>query len=548
MKIALAQVNPTVGDIAYNTAQIVQSIQQARQGKAELVIFPPLSITGYPLYDLGRNPQLIADNLQALETLLQHSHDIDIVIGYAHPPTSPTQTQAHAHAALAVLHHGQIVHRHWAQTDSADHNAVVQLGSKTIVLNIDPDLNNLASHTLPVNRQAQLIIHCNNDPFRVGSAAARLECLRSLAHRFNQPVAFVSQAGANDALIFDGNSLVIDARGAVRAHAKAFEPDLVIVDLAQPPSSDTFNITADQSNDQPADSPTITNPDDLQSIHQALQLGIRDYVRKCGFQNVVLGLSGGVDSALVATLAAHALGPDKVMGIALPSRYSSAHALADAQQLARNLGIAYQVIPIGPPHDAFEQALAEAFAGTKPDLTEENIQARCRGTLLMAISNKFNRLLLTTGNKSEAAVGYCTLYGDMAGGLAVIGDVYKTTVYQLSHWINRQAGFELIPSSTLTKPPSAELRPNQTDQDSLPPYELLDSIVYQCLEKRCSAAQIIASGFDAQDVGRILRLIDRSEFKRRQSAPILKISSCAFGTDRHWPVVQNYSPNSFHQQ
>ncbi|MCC6240445.1 MAG: NAD+ synthase [Phycisphaerales bacterium] len=547
MKIALAQVNPTVGDIAYNTAQIVQSIQQARQGKAELVIFPPLSITGYPLYDLGRNPQLVEDNLQALETLLQHSHDIDIVIGYAHPPTSPTQTQAHAHAALAVLHHGQIIHRHWAQTDSADHHAVVQLGSKTIILNIDPDLNSLASRMLPADRQAQLIIHCNNDPFRVGRAAARLDCLRSLARRFNQPVAFVSQAGANDALIFDGHSLVVDASGTVLAHAKAFAQDLVIVDLAQQSSAGTTT-GHPQAPNRPADSPTITNPDDLRSISQALQLGIRDYVRKCGFQNVVLGLSGGVDSALVATLAAHALGPDKVMGIALPSRYSSAHALADAQQLARNLGIAYQVIPIGPPHDAFEQALAEAFAGTKPDLTEENIQARCRGTLLMAISNKFNRLLLTTGNKSEAAVGYCTLYGDMAGGLAVIGDVYKTTVYQLSHWINRQAGFALIPSSTLTKPPSAELRPNQTDQDSLPPYELLDAIVYQYLEKRRSAAQIIASGFDAQDVGRILRLIDRSEFKRRQSAPILKISSCAFGTDRHWPVVQNYSPNSLHQR
>ncbi len=280
--------------------------------------------------------------------------------------------------------------------------------------------------------------------------------------------------------------------------------------------------------------------DDLESIRQALVLGLRDYVRKCGFRSVVLGLSGGIDSALVAAIAADALGPENVVGVAMPSRYSSDHSIADARALAENLGITFHLIPISAPHDAFEHLLGDLFAGHAPDLTEENLQARCRGVILMAISNKFNHLLLTTGNKSEVAVGYCTLYGDMAGGLAVISDVPKTTVYRLAEYINRRAGRELIPRNTITKPPSAELRPNQLDQDSLPPYEILDAIIYHYIEEELDAATIVQKGFEPEVVLRVIKLIDRSEYKRRQAAPGLKVTSRAFGFGRRMPIAQNY--------
>ncbi len=325
-------------------------------------------------------------------------------------------------------------------------------------------------------------------------------------------------------MIFDGNSIAFDASGRVIAQAKDFEEDLVIVDLAAGKS----------------DSAPQTPSRGIESIYKGLILGLRDYVHKCGFSSVVLGLSGGIDSALTAAIAVEALGKDKVVGVAMPSRFSSEHSVADAAKLAENLGIQFHLLAINAVHEAYEQTLAGLFATSPLDITEENLQARVRGALLMALSNKFGYLLLTTGNKSELAVGYCTLYGDMCGGLAVISDVPKTMVWDMARWLNKSAGRELIPQNSIDKIPSAELRPNQTDQDSLPPYPLLDAILYRYIEEEKSASEIVSEGYDQQTVLKIVKLVDRSEYKRRQMAPGLKVTSRAFGFGRRMPIAQNY--------
>jgi NAD+ synthase/NAD+ synthase (glutamine-hydrolysing) len=368
---------------------------------------------------------------------------------------------------------------------------------------------------------AQLLVNASASPFVAGKHAFRLELFGAQAKRFGKPLIYVNQVGGNDELVFDGNSVVLDAGGKVIAQAKDFEEDLLVTDLKE--------------------GGKIAVPSGgIESIYKALVLGLRDYVKKCGFSSVVVGLSGGVDSALVAALAAAALGKDKVVGVAMPSRYSSGHSVADAKALAGNLGIGFHVVPIAEVHQAFEATLAGPFAGRTPDVTEENLQARIRGVLLMAFSNKFGHLLLTTGNKSEIAVGYCTIYGDMCGGLAVISDLPKTTVWEMSRWINTNAGRELIPWNSITKAPSAELRPNQTDQDSLPAYDVLDAILYRYVELESDADSIIAEGFDAATVRRVIRLVDFSEYKRRQAAPGLKVTSRAFGFGRRMPIAQRY--------
>jgi NAD+ synthetase len=559
MRIALAQINPTVGDIAGNLRKHLDFISRAKQGGANLVVFPELSIIGYPPKDLMLKGQFVADNLRAVQVLASRVSGIDAIVGYAERNLQPIGRPLHN--AVAVLRDGKIVSRHFKTLlptydvfdesryfepgPKDEHENLVRIGDMTVGQSICEDLWNDEQliarrlyHQNPIadliSAGAELLVNCSASPFVVSKHDFRLELFGAQAKHFGKPIVYVNQVGGNDELVFDGNSVVFGADGKVIAHAKDFEEDLLFVDVGRLSHGRDGHVTKRG----------------IESIYQALILGLRDYVQKCGFKTVVLGLSGGIDSALTATLAAHALGPDKVTGVAMPSRFSSDHSVNDAKQLAANLGIEFHIVPIKDVHDAYEQTLGPTFrkdarSADSPlgdDLTEQNIQARIRGALLMAFSNRYNHLLLTTGNKSEIAVGYCTLYGDMCGGLAVISDVPKTTVWELSKWINQHLGREVIPTSSITKVPSAELRPNQTDQDSLPPYELLDAILHRYVEEEKGAAEIIADGFDAATVTRVIRLCDRSEYKRRQAAPGLKVTSRAFGFGRRMPIAQNYEP------
>jgi NAD+ synthase (glutamine-hydrolysing) len=557
MRIALAQTNPIVGDIAGNCRKAADFISRAKAQGAQLVVFPELSVIGYPPKDLLLKPQFIEDNLRGLQSIAEHAKGIDAIVGYAERNANPVGRPLHN--AVALLRKGKIVSRHFKTLlptyDVFDESRyfepgppqerenLVHLGDVVGGLSICEDLWNderliprRLYHRNPIadlhDAGAQLMINTSASPYVVGKHQFRLELFSSQVRQFGQPLVYVNQVGGNDELVFDGNSVVFDSTGKVIAQAKDFEEDLIVVDVP--------------IGNQSAATPGLMNrpSEGIESIYRALLLGLGDYVRKCGFKSVVLGLSGGIDSALTAALAVAALGKDKVTGLIMPSRFSSAHSVADALALAKNLGIAVQTVPINEVHEAYEKTLTRVFEGRSPDVTEENIQARIRGALLMGYSNKFNHLLLTTGNKSEIAVGYCTLYGDMCGGLAVISDVPKTTIWQLARWINQKAGHPLIPQNSIDKVPSAELRPNQTDQDSLPPYDLLDAILHQYVEEEKGAAEIIAAGFDRETVLRVIRLIDRSEYKRRQAAPGIKVTSRAFGFGRRMPIAQNYQPGS----
>ena len=561
MRIALAQINPTVGDITRNTEKAVRFIDDARRQGAQLVVFPELSVTGYPPKDLLLKPQFVADNLRAVQEIAARiDPEIEAVVGYAERNEKPVGRPLYN--AVALLRGGKVVSRHFKTLlptyDVFDESRyfepgpvsetenLVRVGGPdapvTAGLTICEDLWNDEKliprrlyHQNPIAdlhaAGAGLLLNASASPFVVGKHEFRVELFGSQVKHFGRPLVYVNQVGGNDELVFDGNSCAFDAKGKLVAQAKDFEEDLLVIDL---PTHDAAGRPgpAAQRVEQPAAG--------VEAIHKALVLGLRDYVQKCGFKSVVLGLSGGIDSALTAALAVAALGPDRVVGVAMPSRFSSDHSVNDAARLAENLGIEFHLVPIKPVHDEYEKTLAPAFEGTERDVTEENLQARVRGALLMAFSNKFNHLLLTTGNKSEVAVGYCTLYGDMCGGLGVISDVPKTTVYALSAFVNRKAGRDLIPRNTITKPPSAELRPDQTDQDSLPPYDVLDAILFRYVEEEKSAAQIVGEGFDPSTVSRVVRLIDRSEYKRRQMPPGLKVTSRAFGFGRRMPIAQNY--------
>ena len=544
MKIAAVQLNPTIGDVEGNTARILDGFARATSAGAELVVLPEQSILGYPAKDLLLRREVIEQNLAALQRIVAATAGLQagVIVGFAEPNEGGIGRPVFNSAAFIA--DGQIVARSRKRLlptydifDEARYfepggvQPVIDFRGRRVGVMICEDMWStqqlLARPLYDIDPPcelaaagADLLINISASPYYLGKHESRLELMAGHARRYGTPLLFCNQVGGNDELLFDGLSSVVDATGRLVAQAKAFEEDLLLIDLDD---LDSARLEA--------------MPTGVANLRAALVMGLRDYMRKCRFTGVVVGLSGGLDSAVVACLAAEALGPPNVLGVAMPSRYSSEHSVADAKALAENLGIDFSIIPIEPLHAAFERELRPHFAGRPPDVTEENIQARIRGVSLMALSNKFGRLLLTTGNKSELAVGYCTLYGDMCGGLALISDVPKTMVYELAHEINRRAGREVVPRSTLTKPPSAELRPNQTDQDSLPPYEVLDEILARYEERLESIEQIVAAGFDSAMVTEVVRKIHLNEYKRQQAAPGLKVTSRAFGFGRRMPIA-----------
>ena len=542
MKIALAQINPTVGDLTGNEARILAAYRRGVEAGVEIVVFPELAITGYPPRDLLHKSRFIPDNLAVLERLAVATGETGLLVGFV--GRNDRQPGREATNSVALLQHGKILATRAKMLlptydvfdedryfEPAQENAPVDFNGQKIGLTICEDvwndeafwderryLRNPAREL--VEAGAEILFNVSASPWHLGKDRLRVEMLSSLVAQIRRPFVYCNAIGGNDELLFDGASLAFDAAGRLITQGAMFREDFLLLD------TDT------------AEPITPTSLADEEALYRALVLGVRDYFQKCGFQSAVLGLSGGIDSALTAVIAVEALGAENVRGVSLPSQYSSQGSLDDARILAENLGIRYDIVPIQPVFEPVKGQLAGIFTGRAEDTTEENIQARLRGVILMAMSNKFGSLLLTTGNKSELAVGYCTLYGDMCGGLAVISDVPKTMVYRLSEWINRDR--EIIPRASITKPPSAELRPDQTDQDSLPPYDVLDAILEAYVVGGKSRAEIVAAGFDLPTVDRVARLIDLNEYKRRQAAPGLKITSKAFGVGRRMPIAQRY--------
>ena len=542
MKIALAQINTTVGDFAGNEAKILAAYRRGAEAGAELVVFPELAVTGYPPRDLLLKQRFIQRNLEVLDRLAAAAGQTGMLVGFV--GRNPQHVGREATNSTALLQNGKVVATRSKTLlptydvfdedryfEPATENPPVQFNGRQLGLTVCEDMWNDEDfwderryrRNPPmelVTAGATILFNNSASPWHLGKNETRYRMLSQLAAKSQRPVIYCNLVGGNDELVFDGTSFAFNGSGQLIAQGRSFEEDFVIFDVetAQPRLPE--EICAEER------------------VYRALVLGLRDYIHKCGFKSAVLGLSGGIDSALTAVIAVDALGKENVRGVSLPSQYSSTGSLDDARVLAANLGIRYDVVAIQPAFEAGTRQLGNIFAGLQEDTTEENIQARLRGVVLMALSNKFGSLLLTTGNKSEMAVGYCTLYGDMNGGLAVISDVPKTMVYRLSNWINRAK--EIIPAASITKPPSAELRPNQTDQDSLPPYDVLDAILEEYVVNLKTTAEITALGFDEAVVKRIIRLIDFSEYKRRQAAPGLKVTSKAFGVGRRMPIAQRY--------
>lgn len=548
MRIALAQIDPTVGDFRGNTAKIVEFARRARQGGADMVLFPELAVCGYPPADLLEKPAFVARCGEALCEIARATarDSIAVITGYV--TAAEHGAGKHVMNSAALLRHGHVEfvqskmllpyydvfdeQRYFAP---AARQRLCHLDGHPLALTICEDAWNDKSFwenrlyaVDPVEelmRQgAGLVLNISASPWWRDKRALRCEMLAAIAVRNRVPVLMVNQVGGNDSLIFDGSSLIIGPDGRVVARGKSFEEDLIYADL----NFGENTVASDDLREQPED--------EDEAMLDALALGTRDYVHKCGFSKAVIALSGGIDSALVVAIAARALGPENVTALGMPSPYSSQGSIDDSRRLAENLGIRYEVIPIDEVFAGFNHALTPIFAGSQPDITEENIQSRIRGSLLMAFSNKFNALVLTTGNKSEMSTGYCTLYGDMVGALAVIGDVFKTRVYDLCRRLN--LGSEVIPRAILEKPPSAELRPGQKDTDTLLPYEVLDPILEAYVERYETAEAIAADrGVDLDTVRAVLKMVERSEYKRRQAAPVLKVTPKAFGMGRRFPIA-----------
>jgi len=569
LRIAMAQINTTVGDFDGNVKKILGAVDTARTLKADIVTLPELAICGYPPEDLLFKPQFIQANLQSLKKIVEASAGITVVVGFV-------DSDGDIYNAAAVISDRQLIgtyHKIYLPNYGVfDENRYFRAGNECPVyivngvgigINICEDIwYEAGPATVQAYAGAEVIINISASPYHTGKGESREKMIATRASDTVSIFAYNNLIGGQDELVFDGHSLVFDELGNLITRGKQFEEDFVVADLdiesvfrarlhdprwrkespvlektAWHQTKTLVSQTPSSSAKPPLNSSPVPILDSVAEVYRALVLGTRDYIHKNGFKKVVIGLSGGVDSALVATIAVDALGKENVIGISMPSRFSSTGSVTDTKALVKNLGIKLQTISIEKPFQAYLDTLTESFAGTKPDSAEENLQARVRGNLLMALSNKFGWLVLTTGNKSEMATGYTTLYGDMAGGFAVIKDVPKTLVYKLVKYRNEQAGFDLIPAAIIEKPPSAELRPDQKDVDSLPPYEVLDPILTAYVEEDKSVDQIVALGFDKAVVQKTAKLVDRSEYKRRQAPPGIKITSRAFGRDRRLPLT-----------
>jgi NAD+ synthase (glutamine-hydrolysing) len=540
MQVGFAQINTTVGALKQNFDKILEAYTKCVAAGAELVLTPELALTGYPPQDLVFKSRFVPETWEGITQLHHRVGPVPLLVGYV--DFNPRQTGKPFVNACAVLQQGQPIRKAFKTRlptydvfdearyfEPATHQEPIELAGRRVGITICEDiwtekfLKRDLYHQDPVanlvKQGADVIVNLSSSPFHVGKAALRIAMVSELATKFQVPFYYCNAIGGNDELIFDGNSFVIDRAGRFIANQAAFAEEVSVLNA-----------------DRPATRFFEQSPEE--EIYRALVLGVRDYFLKCGFKTAVLGLSGGIDSAVTAVIAADALGRENVATVSMPSQYSSQGSLDDAEALARNLGIPRYVLPIKEPFEVLKSQFKEVFAGKREDTTEENMQSRLRGLTLMALSNKFGHLLLTTGNKSELSVGYCTIYGDMCGGLAVISDVPKTMIYRLAQWINREQ--EIIPVNSITKPPSAELKLNQTDQDTLPSYDILDAVLQLYIEEQLSPEDIIEKGYPADIVRWIQRHVDSNEYKRRQAAPGLKVTSLAFGIGWRMPIAQRY--------
>ncbi|HEX68599.1 MAG TPA: NAD+ synthase [bacterium] len=570
-RLALAQINPTVGDLKGNSAKILDFIHRAEEKNVDLIAFPELALTGYPPEDLLLKPQFLRENVEYLKKIADSVKKSTVVIGFV-------DVKEDIYNALAVIHDGEVrgiyhktllpnygVFDEFRYFQKGTKINVFDIGGVRIGFNICEDIwYPDGPHLIQaLGGNARLIVNISASPYHRGGGEAREKMLATRAQECGVILAYVNCVGGQDELVFDGRSLVFDERGNLLARAKCFEEDLLLIDLEiekvlrtylQDPTRRQMKLNTPapelikiEEGLKPKKEECISRIEGVlppeEEMLRALILGTRDYVRKNHFEKVVIGMSGGIDSSLVACIAVEALGKDNVIGVIMPSQYSSSASVEDATLLAKNLGIKTILLPIQEVFDSYRKVLKEnVFKDLPEDVTEENIQARIRGNFLMALSNKFGWLVLTTGNKSEMSCGYTTLYGDMAGGFAVIKDVYKTQVYELAHWINKRSGKEIIPQRIFQKPPSAELRPNQTDQDTLPPYEKLDAILKAYVEEEYSFQEILEMGFDEETVKKVIKMVDRNEYKRRQAPPGIKVTPRAFGRDRRLPITNRYLP------
>ena len=546
MKITLAQLNPTVGDIRGNLAKVTQTLSQCSKDSPDLVVFPELFLVGYPPRDLLERPSFVARTEEAIRELLEVSQkypQTGIIVGA--PQLGQQSAGKGLHNSALLIHQGQLLftqHKSLLPTydvfdepryfDPAANDPVVKFKDRTLGISIcedawnDPALWHRPTYSYdPIEvlaeKGADLIINIAASPFHRGKEKLRYDIVRSHATKHRIPFLFVNQVGANDELIFDGRSICLDGAGDLMAVLSPFVEQVETISLDGTGSRDPY-----------------VPQEEIASVQQALVLGVRDYMDKCGFSSAILGLSGGIDSAVTCCIAVEAIGAENVVAVTMPGPYSSTGSIEDSRKLAENLAVRFEIIPISPAYEAYIASLQDHFKGREPDITEENFQARIRGNILMALSNKFGHLVLSTGNKSELAVGYCTLYGDMSGGLSVIADVPKTMVYELAQYLNRDA--IIIPQEIVNKPPSAELRENQTDQDTLPPYEVLDEILHYYVDEHYSMADLLQHNFDPETVKWVVRTVDRNEYKRRQAVPGLKVTSKAFGMGRRMPIAAKF--------